>query len=123
MSNSSLLFTRDGNELVVSDASSGAVLWHGQPIGAPVEDVHQLGPDAALVLCDYMAGPPGPFQNLICVDSLGRVVWRAELPTSSNTEAYVNIDTTMRISANSWSGHCVTLDRSSGKIIDDVFAK
>jgi hypothetical protein len=48
--------------------------------------------DRAIVLLDYMAGPIGPRQNLICVDCDGQVVWQAALPTSSSPESFVSFE-------------------------------
>lgn len=110
--------------LVIVDSRSGQVLWHGAPLGCPVETVEYIpDSDRAVVLLDYMCGrPTGPYQNLICVDCKGEVVWCAQLPT--NTDAYVSFDLRGdELLANSWSGYRVHVDIATGQLLESKFTK
>jgi len=111
--------------LVVTDAVSGSVVWQGRPLRLPVEEVQGLpGGSRAIVLLDYTSGPDGPFANLLCVACDGELVWRAELPSGSSTEAYVSFDLTGdALLANSWTGHRVQLDIATGRMIQSAFTK
>jgi outer membrane protein assembly factor BamB len=112
-------------QLLIADASTGQVIWHGEPLGFPVEEVVPVpGADRAVVLLDYMGGKTGPFENLICVDCEGHVVWRAQLPSASSTEAYVSFEVRDdKLLAHTWSGHRVTLDLANGAVRDAKFTK
>ncbi len=105
------------------DSQSGQVLWHGQPDDAPVVSVMAV-PDGedAIVLLDYMA-KRGAFSNLVRIGPDGAVRWRAQLPTSELSEAYVEADLDIRLTAASWSGHRVVLDLATGRILRSDFAK
>ena len=118
-------FSVSEGALLIVDRADGHVVWHGKPLDAPVDEVSPLpGGNAAIVLLDYMAGPPGPFANLICVNCAGDITWRGELPTKSSTEAYVEFSLhDFALSANSWSGHRVGLDLETGQIRDSEFTK
>lgn len=107
------------------DRTTGLVRWHGFPLGAPVEEVEPVSDAShAIVLLDYMSGSLGPFENLVCVDCDGSLVWQAELPSTSSTEAYVSFELAYgRLTANSWSGYSVELDPRTGKLITSTFTK
>lgn len=112
-------------QLLIVDGPSGDVVWHGHPLGLPVEEVQTIpGTGTAVVLLDYMAQPSGPFENLISVDSDGAVVWRARLPSDSGTDAYVSFSLEGdQLVAHAWSGHRVTIEAATGKIRDSKFTK
>jgi len=112
-------------QLLIVDSPSGDVIWHGPPLGLPVEEVQAIpGTDTAVVLLDYMAQPSGSFENLISVDYQGAVVWRAQLPSGSSTDAYVSFDLEGdQLIAHAWSGHRVILDAATGQIRDSKFTK
>jgi hypothetical protein len=111
-------------QLLIVDPT-GRVHWHGMPLGWPVEEVAPLLDGArAVVLLDYMAAPTMPFENLVCVDCDGQVVWRARLPTTSGADAYVSFELIGdRLVANTWSGHQVILDPVTGEVQDARFTK
>jgi len=112
-------------QLLIVDTSTGRVMWHGAPLGFPVEEVEPLPVgDRALVLLDYMSGPSGPFENLICVTCGGDVSWRAQLPSTSGTEAYVSFEIQGdELIAHAWTGHRVVLDPATGFLRESKFTK
>jgi outer membrane protein assembly factor BamB len=118
-------FTVIDRQLLITDPATGQVRWHGSPLGLPVEEVRPLlTADRAIVLLDYMAGPTGPRQNLICVDCDGQVVWQAALPSSSSPEAFVSFELVGdQLFANSWSGWGVAIDPLTGDIRGAEFTK
>ncbi len=113
------------HQLVITDSETGETCWSGLPLGAPVSDAKAVpGTDRAVVLLDYLAQPNGPFRNLICVAADGTVIWTAELPTSSSTEAYVSFDLDVDgLHANSWECYWARIALDSGEILDQVFIK
>ena len=71
-----------------------------------------------------MAEPNRPFQNLVCVDPDGTMIWIAALPSASSTDAYVSFDLgTDEVHASSWSGYRVRIDLRSGEIRGKTFTK
>lgn len=119
-------FHSSNRQLLVTDTRTGRTRWYGAPLGAPVEAVEAISDvDRAVVLLDYMArATPGAFQNLLCVDCDGSIVWRARLPTSLGDDAYVSFELVGdRLTANTWSCHRVSLDVQTGEIRDSTFTK
>jgi outer membrane protein assembly factor BamB len=81
-------------------------------------------PDGAgrVVVFDWETGP-GSDENLVCVESNGRVRWRAKLPTSdSDCFVAVRMDGDL-VRANSMSCYAVWLDPATGKILRTQFTK
>lgn len=113
-------------EVVVTDASTGNVCWHGAPEDAPVVDLVSIpGTSDAVVLLDYMSRQ-GSFENVVRIGPDGVTQWRAELPTGEPTEAYVELAfdyDQSRLVARSWTGHRVVLDLGSGEIVERDFVK
>lgn len=109
--------------VLVVDARNGNPLWHGEIDEVPA--VRALGipnSEDAIVLLDYMA-KRGAFANLVRIGPDGAVRWRAQLPTSDPSDAYVNFELNGRLSANSWTGHRVVLDIATGEIKESDFVK
>ena len=124
MTNHCVFSIVDRNLLIV-DASSGHQRWRGMPFGVPVSDARTLpGRTRAVVLLDYMARPTGRFENLVCVDCDGQVMWRALLPTDDSNEAYVSFDLDDdQLRANAWSGNRVEIDALTGDLLRSWFTK
>ena len=112
-------------DVVVTDASSGEVLWSGAIDQAKTDSVLPLGEsDDAIVLLDHMARK-GRFPNLVRIDRNGAILWRAQLPSSSDPhDSYVSVEVEGEtIRANSWSGYRVRLSPDSGRIAKSTFTK
>lgn len=83
---------------------------------SPIDD------ERCLILIDWMASKQQVFQNLLCAERSGKVVWKAELV--GQPDSFVKFE----ISANgliawTWSGWNLRLDRDTGKIIEREFTK
>ncbi len=113
-------------EIIVTDSETGVVCWAGAPLGWPADSVLPIpGTARAVVLLSYETAPPGPCNNLVCIEPSGRIAWRAELPTRESTDAYVSCDFVEEgtVSARSWSCYHVNIDANTGKIVRKDFTK
>ena len=119
------LFSVVNKEVVVSDLSTGRVMWSGRPLGRDVVDLVQLDDDSrAVVLLETFGSPPDDRANLVAIDARGRLLWRAQLPTPSSTDGFTSLDIIERgVSAFSWSGHRLLIDPDTGSTISDEFTK
>lgn len=68
-------------------------------------------------MLDWMSGP-NRLENLVWVNGLGEVVWRAELPSKDPVDFYtaVTLGATRDLVAWSWSGFKVILEGETGAI-------
>ncbi len=119
------LFSLANKEVVVIDLDTGRVLWSGRPLGRDVVDLLQLDDGtSAVALLESYGSPPDDRSNLVAIDSLGRVRWRAKVPTESSTDAFTSVDLIEgEISAFSWSSHRVLIDPDTGATLRDEFTK
>lgn len=79
---------------------------------------------SAVVLLDPPAGHAA-VRNLVCVGPDTHASWRAELPTTGETDAYVSIELTQDglIAASTWSGYRVLISPKTGAVIGQEFTK
>jgi outer membrane protein assembly factor BamB len=77
-----------------------------------------------LVLYDWSHEPAYRFENLRCLDAEGRTVWIAQLPANTVVDGFVavRIERGSAI-ATTWSGHALTLDVDTGRIVGSEFVK
>jgi len=116
------VFSIPGHEFAVFRAEDGAISWNGSYQGMKV--VAALPMDAArcLVLLDMAASKQEVFENLICVERTGNVVWKAELP--DQPDAFVKFELTADgLRAWTWSAWMLRLDPATGKAIERQFVK
>lgn len=112
------------DELVIEDMKDNTVKWKGKVDGFPIHTV-LLIPDFedCIVLLNYW-GNGSRFQNLLRINSVGSIVWRAILPSDVGADAYVTAKwQSEELLAWSWSGFMATIDISTGKIITQKFTK
>lgn len=111
-------------EIVAIDARSGDVRWQGRPDdGLAISVLPVPSSTDAVVLLDYTSRR-GAFQNVVRIGPDGTVRWRAQLPTSGPTDAYVEMDfDDVSLSALSWTGYRVAVDLSTGQITGQRFVK
>lgn len=111
-------------ELWIVHATTGRVVWRGQPLGYSVQMVLPTpSSDAFLVLLRYDRGPTTAFRNLLRLQPDGAVVWQAELP-DRGYDAYTDVEWRNHVlTAFSWSGFLVVLDPDSGRILSTRFTK
>jgi outer membrane protein assembly factor BamB len=124
MVSEAVIYTVTETEVVAIDGRSGAVCWHGRPDDGPAVNVLPVPQSRdAVALLDYMS-KQGAYQNIVRIGPDGTIRWRAQLPTSDPTDAYVDMDIDgMKLCAVSWSGHKVTLDLETGQITERRFVK
>lgn len=99
--------------------------WEGLLDGLPVLDLIALSSGtAAVVLLDPPAGHAA-VGNLLGVGSDAHVSWRAELPTTGQSDAFVSIELTEDglIAASTWSGYRVLISPDTGAVIGQEFTK
>lgn len=113
-------------EICVINVTSGEIIWKGKPEGRNAELIAPI-PDNedCIVLLDYSDSDSKlPDQNLIRINLDGTLVWRAELPEPSTSDAYVHFNITNgKLQASSWSGYKVEIDTRNGEISSETFTK
>jgi outer membrane protein assembly factor BamB len=116
------VFSVPASHFHVFRAEDGTLHWQGSYEGITVIAARPLDDNSGcVVLLDPGAMPRSTFENLFCVDANGKVMWKAQLPQSH--DAFVDLQLTDALYANSWSGYRVKLDPATGKIVDQVFVK
>lgn len=92
---------------------------NGQPIvaAAPTSDGN-----FAIVLIDPGAEKSSKFENLLCLDRNGNVVWRAGLPAAPDSFLSFSI-LSDSVEGVTWSGFKVLLDLVSGQELKRDFVK
>lgn len=76
-----------------------------------------------IILLDMAASKKATFENLLCIDRAGRVVWKAKLPKSNDAFVSFQMEADGLLHANTWSGYRVTLDPLTGKLQQQKFVK
>jgi outer membrane protein assembly factor BamB len=111
------------NGLVVSQRPDGTYSWSGSYEGVAVKTAIPLGNGTNwIVLLDPDASQSPTFENLLCVDLQGRLLWKAKLPTYP--DAYLSVTVCSgSIWAGTWSGFKVKLDPNTGTEIERIFVK
>jgi hypothetical protein len=118
-------FKVNNGELTAFDSTTGEVLWRGNPESMSVQRAEPIADtEDALVLLDYAdKSAPNHFENLLRCNSVGSVIWRSELPTSS-ADAYTEFECRgEELWAFSWSGFVVNLSLLTGKVLSKLFTK
>lgn len=99
--------------------------WEGLLDGLPVRDLIALpSGTSAIVLLDPPAGYRS-VSNLVCVGSDAEVLWRAELPTSGESDIYVSIEMYEDglVGAATWNCYQVLIAPDTGALIRQRFTK
>lgn len=66
---------------------------------------------------------PGQFHNLVAISPDGRNIWKAELPTTTSSDAYYRLSSRTPLVADSLSSFSVVIDTSNGRIVSKSFYK
>jgi hypothetical protein len=117
----------EGGELFIVD-HAGKLLWRGNPKEQERQRVSWAAgipqSNDGVVLFDYpLEERHGTFANLIRITPSGTIVFHAELPEKSG-DFYVRAEIRDgKLIANSWSCYRVSIDISTGLIIERVFTK
>ena len=99
--------------------------WVGLLDGLPALDLVALpSGTSAVVLLDPPAGRAA-VRNLVCVGPDAQIAWRAELPTTGESDAFVEFELAEdgQIIASTWSGYRVEISPDSGALIGQKFTK
>lgn len=116
------VFSIPGHEFAVFQAEDGAISWSGNYQGMKVVAALLIDDARCLVLLDMAASKQKVFENLLCVERSGNVVWKAELP--DQPDAFVSFQKTAEgLVANTWSGYRVVLNPTTGKLVERQFVK
>jgi len=139
-------FSIENGDLIIKDFYNNRIIWQGRPLSYSVEDIlEHPQTDTCFILFSkkdgprlYPSGPMKAFNNLACVDSHGKPLWIADLP-SSGVDFYTrviwsnNLQTNMfkvdlnlkenTLVAFSYSGFLVNIYPENGKIIDKLLIK
>ena len=116
------VFSIPSQEFAVFRAEDGAITWSGSYRGMKVVAALLIDGTRCLVLLDTAASEEKVFENLLCVERSGGVVWKAELP--DQPDAFVKFEMTAGgLLAWTWSGWNLKLDIATGKTIIREFVK
>lgn len=119
----SVSFSSSAHGIIVSRRPDGSYSWSGHYSGMVIKSVVPIDcGKRCVLLLDPDANQRSAFENLLCIDEQGSVIWKAKLPTG--TDAFVGIDSRNEgIWANTWSGYRVLIDEHSGKELTRTFVK
>jgi hypothetical protein len=94
------------------------------PMPHEIRDAFALG-DKVIVFLDPDAdlGSSGKYSNLVAVDSGGRLVWRAELPTERDSDVFTRIVSREPLVADSFSSFECEIDPGNGRLLSTRFFK
>jgi hypothetical protein len=116
------VFSIPNHEFTVFRAKDGAISWSGSYQGMKVVAASLFDGARCLLLLDTATSKQEIFQNLLCVERSGKVVWRAELP--DQPDAFVKFEIAADgLYAWTWSAWMLKLDPATGKIIKQEFVK
>lgn len=111
------------NGLAASQNPDGTHSWSGSYEGIPVRTAIPLNEGRRwIILLDPDADLRSAFENLLCIDQNGVLVWKAKLPTSSDVFVAVAVDPEGILGAT-WSGFNLRFDENTGAEVDRVFVK
>jgi hypothetical protein len=96
---------RDGDSTICSGRFEGASIKSAIPLDNGARCILLLDPDASSA---------SVFENLVCIDRGGDLIWRARLPTGPDVFVAV-AQASEGIVATTWSGLSILLDVDSGR--------
>ena len=65
----------------------------------------------------------GQFRNLIALDTLGKTIWTAELPTTTTGDRYYMVVSKFPLVVNSFHSYTCEIDPETGRIKDKIYYK
>jgi hypothetical protein len=109
--------------IVVRQQADMSYKWSGNYNGAVIKRAIPANEGTCcILLLDPDASRRSVFENLLSVDQKGNLVWTAKLP--ANPDAFLEISPVSQgISANTWSGFQLLLDRDTGAELRRIFTK
>lgn len=116
------VFSIPSHQFTVFQANDGRISWSGNYQGMKVIGASPIDDERCLILIDSMASEQQVFQNLLCTERSGKVVWEAELVCQP--DSFVKFEMTANgLIAWTWSGWNLRLDPVTGKTIEQEFTK
>lgn len=112
----------DGVLRVVTEGGSSGVIEEVDEM--PISRFLQVGDFAILLLEPRRSW--GTFQNLVKINRMGNVVWRAAVVETQSPPfefCAIELDGPSELVAHTWSGHKVVIDVESGERISQEFVK
>jgi hypothetical protein len=105
------------------EIDEGSYICSGDYYGMPIKSALPIhGGAHCVLLLDPDASKAPAFENLICIDREGRVIWHAHLPTSP--DAFLSIARIPEgILTKTWSGMSLVLDPVTGRELNRKFVK
>ena len=109
--------------VLVSQAADGYLECSGQHDGTTIKKAIPLeGNKRCVLLLDPDSDKRPVFENLVCIDQIGAIVWKARL--SSNPDVFLDVEMTSGgLLASTWSGYKILLDPSTGRALKRTFVK
>ncbi|MHB1530018.1 MAG: hypothetical protein ACYCXT_11440 [Acidiferrobacteraceae bacterium] len=119
----SIIFSSRRHGIVVSQHAGGSRSWSGQYNGASIKCAVPIDSGKrCILLLDPEANKLAVFENLLCIDRNGNLIWTAKLPTSP--DVFLSISPSAAgIWVNTWSGLRILLDENTGAERDRAFVK
>jgi hypothetical protein len=118
--------TQDADAMFWLSFSSNTLYINGCPIKLdyPISEAFELG-DVIIVLLDSDAYAEkfGQFQNLIALNEIGELLWKAELPTAQSGDRYYKIAKQSPLIVYSIYSEECEIDPATGKIKTKTFFK
>jgi hypothetical protein len=107
----------------VSCNPDGSYSWSGEYDGTAVKRALPIDEGKrCILLLDPDANKRPAFENLLCIDQKGTLVWTAKLPTSP--DAFLDVTSTPEgLLAKTWSGVTLLLDVRTGTELKRIFVK
>jgi hypothetical protein len=118
-----IIFSSLHQGVVLSRNPDGSYAWSRGYDGADIKSAPPIDDGRhCILLLDPDVNTKSAFENLPCIDRLGRPVWTAKLPTSP--DGFVAVRSTPDgLVANTWSGIEIFLDQYTGLEMNRVFVK
>ena len=116
------IFSIPSLQFLVFRQDDGTINWSGSYRGMKVTAAVPIDNARCLILLDMAASKQEVFENLLCLESSGNVVWKAELP--DQPDAFLKFEMTADgLRAWTWSSWMLRLNPATGKIIQREFTK
>lgn len=116
-------FSSPRHGIVVTQNMDGSYSWTGSYGGTPIIGAipSEKGQNC-VVLLDPGAGDRLVFENLLCIDCDGTIIWAAKLP--SMPDCFVGMDRKPNgILANTFSGFLILMDSETGAELESKYVK
>jgi hypothetical protein len=111
------------NGVVVSQTADRYLECSGQHDGTAIKKaIPHKGDKRCILLLDPDSNKHPVFENLVCIDQIGAIVWKAGL--SSNPDVFLDMEmTSAGVLASTWSGYKILLDPETGRTLKRTFVK